>query len=191
MNLRASEVILRGISLKIALGAFSFAQGNQDLVFYLLILAAMANEKQHKLRTLYVGTRGVAEYRASIAQYIKPSDKVLEVGCEWGTTSQFIFDKCSNLIATDVSSKCIERAKKMYPGIQFDTLDVFNIKKAMSFGVEFNKLYIDVSGLSGYRSLLDVISLLDMYSSVFPLDVIVIKSGALKNFAKRCVAWGS
>lgn len=149
----------------------------------------MANEKQYKLKTLYVGTRGVQEYRASIEKYLSLQDKVLEVGCEWGTTSRLIWQKSQNLIATDVSEKCLQKARVLYPYIRFEVLDVFDVKTAMSFGVQFNKMYIDVSGLSGYRSLLDVISLLDMYSSVFPLDTIVVKSGALKNFAKRCVAW--
>ena len=149
----------------------------------------MANDKQYKLHTLYVGTRGVKEYRASISQYVDPKDRILEVGCEWGTTSELIYEKCKNLIATDVSQKCIDRAKQMRPQIHFETLDVFDLRKAQSFNVDFNKLYIDVSGLSGYRSLLDVISLLEMYSTVFKLDAVVIKSGALKNFAKRCIAW--
>jgi len=149
----------------------------------------VANEKQYKLKTLYVGTRGVQEYRVSIPQFIKPEDKVLEVGCEWGTTSEILYKYSQNLIATDISPKCIKRAKSMRPNIHFDTLDVYDLKRAMSFGVDFNKMYIDVSGLSGYRSLLDVVSLLDRYASVFPLEVIVIKSGALKDFAKRCIAW--
>ena len=150
----------------------------------------MANDNQYKLRTIFVGTRGVEEYRASIAQYLAKNDKVLEIGCEWGTTSELLYKKCKNLIATDVSKDCIEQAKKKRPQIRFETLDVYDIRRAQSFGVAFSKMYIDVSGLSGYRSLLDVIALLNMYASVFPLEVIVIKSGALKDFARRCVAWG-
>ncbi|MBU0975267.1 MAG: class I SAM-dependent methyltransferase [Patescibacteria group bacterium] len=149
----------------------------------------MANENQYKLKSLLVGTRGVAEYRASIEKYIFKNDKVLEIGCEWGTTSELIYKKCPKLIATDISLKCIERARKMRPTIRFEVLDVFDIRKALSFKQEFNKMYIDVSGLSGYRSLLDVIALTDMYASVFPMEAIVVKSGAVKNFAKRCVAW--
>ena len=149
----------------------------------------MANEQQYRLKTLFVGTRGVKEYRASIPQYICSTDRVLEIGCEWGTTSELLFNYSKNLIATDISLDCIERARVMRPEIQFETLDVYDIQKTQVFGLDFNKMYIDVSGLSGYRSLLDVISLLNMYSSVFPLETIVIKSGALKEFGKRCVAW--
>ena len=150
----------------------------------------MANELQYKLQTLYLATRGVSEYRASIEKYVKPTDCVLEVGCEWGTTSELLFKKCKNLVATDISLKCVERARKMRPLIRFEVLDVYDVKRALEFKVNFNKMYIDVSGLSGYRSLLDVISLLDMYARVFKMDLIVIKSGALKNFSKRCTAWG-
>lgn len=150
----------------------------------------MANEQQYKLKTLFVATRGVNEYRASVSKYIQLKDKVLEIGCEWGTTSDIIYKRCQNLIASDISKKCIERARTMRPQIQFKVLDVYDIKRAQSFNVNFNKMYIDVSGLSGYRSLLDVISLLNMYASVFQMNAIVIKSGALKNFAKRCIAWG-
>ena len=121
----------------------------------------MANDQQYKLKTLYVGTRGVKEYRAAIAQYINPCDKVLEIGCEWGTTSELLYKRCTNLIATDISLKCIERARSMRPQIRFETLDVFDVRRALDLGVQFNKMYIDVSGLSGYRSLLDVIALLD------------------------------
>lgn len=151
----------------------------------------MANDQQFKLKTLLVATRGVEEYRASIKQFIKPQDRILEIGCEWGTTSEVLYRYSHNLLATDVSLKCIERARIIRPEINFETLDVYDIKRAMSFGIDFNKMYIDVSGLSGYRSLLDVIALLDLYASVFNMDLIVIKSGALKNFARRCVAWDS
>ena len=149
----------------------------------------MANEKQYKIKCLYIGTRGVKEYRASIPQYIHKADKVLEVGCEWGTTSILLKDACHQLIATDISSTCLDKARLIYPSIQFEELDVFNVQKAMSFGVQFNKMYIDVSGLSGYRSLHDVIALMEMYASVFPLDAVVIKSGAFKNFSKRCLSF--
>jgi hypothetical protein len=149
----------------------------------------MANEQQYKLKSLLVATRGVEEYRASIPRYIKLQDRVLEIGCEWGTTSEVIYQYSKNIVATDISLKCIEEARHLRPLIHFETLDVYNMKRAMSFNIDFNKMYIDVSGLSGYRSLLDVIALLDLYASVFPMEVIVIKSGALKNFANRCVAW--
>jgi trans-aconitate methyltransferase len=86
----------------------------------------MANEKQHKLKTLFVGTRGVKEYRESINTYIAKTEKVIEIGCEWGTKSELIHPKCAQLIATDISLECIERARGMRPDIHFETLDVLS-----------------------------------------------------------------
>lgn len=146
----------------------------------------MANEKQYKLKCLFVATRGVEEYRASIEKYLSKWDKVLEIGCEWGTTSELIYNKTQNLIATDISDECLIKARELRPNIDFRALDVYNISQAMSFKIQFTKMYIDVSGLSGYRSLLDVIALLNMYASVFPLEAIIIKSGSLKNFITYC-----
>jgi len=149
----------------------------------------MANEKQFKLNTKYIATRGVEEYRQTIEEWVKPYDKILEIGCEWGTTSNLIQKRCRNLIATDISPDCIERARLKYPKVRFETLDAFNIKDAMKFGQDFTKIYIDMSGLSSYRSLLDVIALLTMYASIFEPEAIIIKSGSLKQFAKNSIAW--
>ena len=77
----------------------------------------------------------------------------------------------------------------MHPEIRFEVLDVFNIKAAMALGEKFTKIYIDVSGFSGYRSLLDVLALLNMYASVFEPEAIIVKSGALKQLARNCIAW--
>ena len=64
-----------------------------------------------------------------------------------------------------------------------------NIQQAMKHGDHFTKIYIDMSGFSGYRALLDVIALLTMYASVFEPEAIIIKSGALKQFARKCIVW--
>ena len=151
----------------------------------------MANENQYKLKTFYVATRGVEEFRQTIEKWVKPSDTILEIGCEWGTTSILIHKKCQNLIATDISLDCIKVARQKYPDVRFETLDAFNIREAMKLGDKFTKIYIDMSGLSSYRALLDVIALLNQYAAVFQPEAIVIKSGSLKQFARYCVAWNS
>lgn len=149
----------------------------------------MANEKQFKVKTKFIATRGVKEYRATIPEWINEDDVVLEIGCEWGTTTVMIAPHCKEIVGTDVSAECIERAKEKHPGIRFEVLDGFDVRAALDFGIEFTKVYIDMSGLSGYRSLLDGISLVTMYATVLRPDAIIIKSGALKHFAANCVPW--
>jgi hypothetical protein len=149
----------------------------------------MANEQQFRVRTTFVATRGVEEYRASIPAWVKADDSVLEIGCEWGTTTTLLARHCKELIGTDISDVCLRRARELYPELRFEQLDAFDLRAALRFQIPFSAIYIDVSGLSGYRSLLDVIALLNMYATVFDPRVIVVKSGALKQFASRCVAW--
>lgn len=149
----------------------------------------MANENQLKLKCLFIATRGVDEYRQTIEKWINPTDSVLEIGCEWGTTSTLIYEKCKNLTATDISIECIQKARQKYPEINFATLDAFNIREAMKLGDKFSKIYIDMSGLSSYRALLDVIALLNQYAAIFEPKAIIIKSGSLKQFARNCVEW--
>lgn len=151
----------------------------------------MANEKQFKLTTLFVGTRGVREYRATIARWVRPDDVVLEIGCEWGATTALLARRCREVVGTDISPVCIARARERHPHLQFAVLDGFDVRAALTLGRPFTKIYIDVSGLSGYRSLLDTISLLTMYATVLRPEVIVVKSGALKHFAAHCRPWRS
>ena len=47
----------------------------------------MANENQFRLRTRFVATRGVQEYRATIESLVTPDGVVLELGCGWGSTT--------------------------------------------------------------------------------------------------------
>lgn len=149
----------------------------------------MANDKQFKINTKFIGTRGVKEYRASISDWVDKHDVVLEIGCEWGTTTTLLARHCEEVLGTDVSLDCVKRARERHPDVQFEVLDAFDVLAALNFGKQFSKIYIDMSGFSGYRSLLDTISLLTMYATVLRPDAIVIKSGALKHFAANCIAW--
>ncbi|MGQ9661109.1 MAG: class I SAM-dependent methyltransferase [Kiritimatiellia bacterium] len=151
----------------------------------------MANERQFKTDTIYVATRGVKEYRESISEWVQPEDIVLEIGCEWGTTTALLAQRCREVIGTDISPECIERARREHPGIRFEVLDAFDVLGAQRFNRPFTKIYMDLSGFSGYRSLLDLIALLNMYATVLQPKAIVVKSGALKYFARHCIPWRS
>ena len=150
----------------------------------------MANENQFRVKTRFIATRNVKEFRETIDRWVNEDDAVLEIGCEWGTTSVLIAPRCKELVAVDISGECIERARQKHPEIRFEVLDAFDVRAALRLGEQFTKIYIDMSGLSGYRSLLDVIALLTMYATVLRPEAIIVKSGALKHFASRCTAWG-
>ncbi len=48
----------------------------------------MAHKNQlFESRTEFIATRGVKEYRETIPTWVTADDVVLEIGCEWGTTT--------------------------------------------------------------------------------------------------------
>ena len=145
--------------------------------------------QEGKVRTLYIATQGVREYRATIPVYVKPDDIVLEVGCEWGTTTVLLAQQCKEVIGVDIGKGPIDRAKERHPEIHFEQMDAFDMQAFLGLGRRFDKVYVDLSGLSGYHSLLDLLSLLNMYTAVLRPEAIVVKISALKRFAQRCIAW--
>ena len=149
----------------------------------------MANERQFRVKTKFVATRGVKEYRETIGLWVNENDVVLEIGCEWGTTTVQIAPHCKEVIGVDISPECVERARERHPDIRFEVLDAFDVQAAVALGKQFTKVYIDMSGLSGYRSLLDTVALITMYATVLRPEAIVIKSGSLKQFAHHCIGW--
>ena len=85
----------------------------------------MANETQFRATTRIIATRGVKEYRETIPAVVGPDDHVLEVGCEWGTTTAVLAQYAAHVIGTDISPKCVGRARAMRPGLDFRVLDAF------------------------------------------------------------------
>lgn len=141
--------------------------------------------------TEFIATRGVKEYRATIPTWVNAEDTVLEIGCEWGTTTTLIAPYCKKVVGTDISLKCIERARERHPDLHFEVLDGFDVRAALELNEPFSKIYIDMSGMSGYNSLLDTIALLTSYATVLRPQAIIVKSSSLKRFAGRCHAWRS
>jgi SAM-dependent methyltransferase len=149
----------------------------------------MANDMQFKATTRIIATRGVREYRETIPAVVGPGDHVLEVGCEWGTTTAVLARYAAHVIGTDISPKCVARARAMRPGLDFRVLDAFDIRAVLELGLPVTKVYMDLSGLSGYRGLLDLIALVQGYAGIVRPDTVVVKSGALKHFAQYCSPW--
>ena len=150
---------------------------------------SVANDNQFKTRTAFIATRGVREYRATIPHLLGPEDHVLEVGCEWGTTTALLAQRARTVLGTDISRDNLARARAMHPEVEFQTLDAFDLRSILDLGRPFTAVYMDLSGLSGYRGLLDLVALLNAYATVLAPRLIVVKSGALKHFATQCRAW--
>jgi 2-polyprenyl-3-methyl-5-hydroxy-6-metoxy-1,4-benzoquinol methylase len=130
-------------------------------------------------------TKGVKEYRQTIAYFVTKEDAVLEIGCAWGTTSVLLYKHAKYVVAIDKGESLIT-AKKTYPQIHFEQIDGFNVSQVRKLGFDFSKIYIDISGC---REIYDVIKMITMYEAVFNPKIIVVKSTKLKSLISRSTVW--
>ena len=79
----------------------------------------MANDNQFKTKTAFVATRGVREYRATIPHVVRPDDSVLEVGCEWGTTTALLARHARSVLVARPVRAC---ARPTIPGTRTGTI---------------------------------------------------------------------
>ena len=149
----------------------------------------MANETQFRATTQIIATRGVTEYRETIPAVVGPDDHVREVGCAWGTTTAVLAQYAAHVIGTDISPKCIGRARAMRPGLDFRVLDAFDIRSVLDLGLPISKVYMDLSGLSGYRGLLDLIALIQSYAGIVSRYSVTPRVAMICVVARNCVSF--
>ena len=66
-----------------------------------------------------------------VAEFIEPTDTVLECACGTGAISIYIAPKCKRLIATDYAMGMLRQASgkcRKYPNVTFKKVDITNIK---------------------------------------------------------------
>jgi len=146
---------------------------------------------------------GVAEYRKTISWLVHADDKVLEIGCQGGVTTDLISqhirrlkgssgaEKLAGVLGVDVAKKSIAHACKNFPDTRFDVLDGWDTAGVLELGRRecgdgsWSVVYVDISGLSGRAAVLDALALVQgLRRALRPtLRAVVIKSRCLRDFA--------
>ncbi len=75
----------------------------------------------------YARTRGFIWDIESLAEYVLPGERILDLGCGNGRLLEIIKDKKIDYIGVDASEKLIEIAKKNYPNSKFQVADALNL----------------------------------------------------------------
>jgi len=78
------------------------------------------------------------EFKFLFEKYLKPNDKVLDLGCGNGRFYEFCQDKKVDYFGVDNSKKLIEIAKKRYPQGKFQIADALHLPFPSCF---FDKVY--------------------------------------------------
>jgi hypothetical protein len=122
------------------------------------------------------------EYRRLAKTQINENDRVLEIGSDFGDTTKILHEYCAKVIGVDKSKVHVDRAKKLYPEIQFECLDVFlKVDKLQEIGKNCNKVFIDINGNREYQSVIDLIRLVQ---DLFEPEAIFVKSQKMKELYK-------
>ena len=132
---------------------------------------------------MIVGARGVREYRNCIDTVVRPGDRILELGCHFGTTTAMLADAGSYALGVDVGTSIIASAKEQHPTIDFMVGDAWGVSGLARLG-PWDAVFVDVGGLSGADGTLDALALARSLGAALEPRAIVLKSKCLRQLAK-------
>lgn len=94
-------------------------------------------------------------YRNLAKSQVLENERVLEIGCDFGLTTNFLSKGTNQTFGIDKSYYHIKEAQKTFPHIKFFHYDVL-AKSLTSFG-KFDRVFIDVGGDRDYQPVEEVI----------------------------------
>jgi len=142
---------------------------------------------------------GVSDYRSTIPYVVQKGDRVLEIGCHFGKTTDLLAkaafgggngdgnDDSSSVLGIDIGKKCIDRARKLYSSkntnLRFDVMDAWDTGSILRECGELNVIFVDVGGISGYDGEFEALTLVKQLVCACgkSLGHVVIKSRCLRD----------
>ena len=139
----------------------------------------------YEAQPVIVGARGVREYRSCIGTVVRPGDRVLELGCHFGTTTALLADAVGlgYALGVDVGPSIIAKAKEERPLVDFMVGDAWGVGGLARLG-PWDAVFVDVGGLSGADGTLDALALARSLGAALEPRAIVMKSKCLRTLAK-------
>ena len=135
------------------------------------------------------------DYRRAIHKNLMETDKVLELGCHVGVTTDQIATKVALSVGVDSSSYSISEAKRRFGHVEnlhflcldaCDKSEVLNSMKNIFPDDEFIKFDVICIDVSGNRQPGFVLDLLEGYDRIYSPRIFIIKNFKLQNFVKQC-----
>jgi len=139
----------------------------------------------YEAQPVIVGARGVREYRSCIGTVVRPGDRVLELGCHFGTTTALLADAVGlgYALGVDVGTSIIAKAQEEHPGVDFMVGDAWGVGGLARLG-PWDAVFVDVGGLSGADGTLDALALARSLGAALEPRAVVLKSKCLRRLAK-------
>ena len=137
----------------------------------------------YEAQPVIVGARGVREYRNCIDTVVRPDDRVLELGCHFGTTTAMLANAGGYALGGDVGTSIIAKAKEEHPGVDFMVGDAWGVGGLARLGPG-DAVFVDVGGLSGADGTLDALALARSLGAALEPRAVVLKSKCLRHLAR-------
>ena len=147
---------------------------------------SLDNTRIYEAQPVIVGARGVREYRNCIETVVRSGDRVLELGCHFGTTTAILAEAVGPggyAMGVDVGTSIIASAKEQHPTIDFMVGDAWGVGGLARLG-PWDVVFVDVGGLSGADGTLDALALARSLGAALEPRAIVMKSKCLRQLAK-------
>ena len=144
---------------------------------------SLDNTRIYEAQPVIVGARGVREYRNCIDTVVRPGDRVLELGCHFGTTTAMLANAASYALGIDVGTSIIAKAKEEHPLVDFMVGDAWGVSGLAALG-PWDVVFVDVGGLSGADGTLDALALARSLGAALEPRAVVMKSKCLRRLAK-------
>ena len=140
----------------------------------------------YEAQPVIVGARGVREYRNCIETVVRSGDRILELGCHFGTTTAMLAEAVGPggyALGVDVGTSIIAKAKEEHPLVDFIVGDAWGVGGLARLG-PWDAVFVDVGGLSGADGILDALALARSLGAALEPRAIVLKSKCLRQLAK-------
>ena len=140
----------------------------------------------YEAQPVLVGARGVREYRNCIETVVRSGDRILELGCHFGTTTAMLAEAVGPggyALGVDVGTSIIAKAKEEHPLVDFIVGDAWGVGGLARLG-PWDAVFVDVGGLSGADGILDALALARSLGAALEPRAIVLKSKCLRQLAK-------
>lgn len=140
--------------------------------------------------TVRVVTETTDFYRRMAKSCISASDFCIEIGSDFGVTTEVIAQSCRKVVGVDKSKSSVIKAREQYPLIPFLCCDVFrepdrlkmlHAEDKVDGGEGINVAFIDING---NRPLPAVLECVDLVERLLAPRIIVIKSKELFQVEK-------
>eukprot|EP00300_Choanocystis_sp_HF-7_P014450 c18693_g1_i1.p1 GENE.c18693_g1_i1~~c18693_g1_i1.p1 ORF type:complete len:171 (-),score=40.47 c18693_g1_i1:170-682(-) len=129
------------------------------------------------------------DYRVLARAQPNSTDHVVEIGCSAGVATALIYERCSNIIAIDISHSLLHHAATVLPNVNFVNLDVLAEDKRLEELCQgCTKMFVDIGG---NRCLESLAILLPKIRSVATPQLIFVKSRQLFKYTRKFLGTSS